>query len=78
MKKINGEKLCYGISGLLFFAFLVHTAVDLVRYDSTLNSAPFSLWVLVNGICFLLPAGTALIVGLVLRKKQGKHDPIPT
>ena len=70
MKKISGEKMCYGLSGLLLLGFAVNTAIDYSRYNSTLNSAPFSVWVLVNAICFVVPAAIVLAVGLVLRKKR--------
>ena len=70
MKKISGEKACYGLSGLLVLGFIVNTIIDYSRYNSTLNSAPFSVWVLVNAIYFVLPAAIVLVVGLVLGKKR--------
>ena len=77
MKKINRATLCYGVGGILFLAFLVHTAVDYVRYNDMLTAAPFSVWILVNGICFTVPAMIALAVGLVIRKKQNSTTESP-
>lgn len=36
---------------------------------STLNSAPFSVWVLVDGICYLVPSLLLFIAGMILQKK---------
>ena len=70
MKKVNISKLCYIISALLLVGFVINTILDYSRYNSTLNSAPFYLWVLVNILCFIVPAIIVFIVGLVIKKKQ--------
>ena len=70
MKKLNIPKLCYIISTLLLIGFVINTILDYSRYNSTLNSAPFYLWVLVNMLCFIVPAIIVFIVGLVIKKKQ--------
>ena len=70
MKKINGVSVCYTLSILLFLGFIINTIVDYSRYDSTLNSAPFYLWVLVNILCFIVPAIIVLIIGLVIKKMK--------
>lgn len=63
------SKLCYSISLLLALGFLLQTAIDYSRYNAAMNSAPFSLWVLVNALSFLVPALAVLVVRLILRKK---------
>ena len=72
MKKLNGAKICYGLSVILFVGFMINTIIDYGRYNSTLNSAPFYMWVIVNAICFIAPAIIVLIVGLVINKKTRK------
>ena len=72
MKKKYGAVVCYIISALLVIGFAVNTLIDYSRYNATLNSAPFSLWIWVNAICYVLPAAIALIVGLILGKKAKK------
>lgn len=69
MKKLNGVKICYGLSALLAVGFIINTIIDYARYNRTLNSAPFYLQVIVNAICFIAPAIIALVVGLVIKKK---------
>ena len=70
MKRINGTTMCYALSVLLFLGFIINTILDYSRYNSTLNSAPFYIWIIVNMIYFLVPAITAFTIGVVLRKKQ--------
>ena len=70
VKRIGGVAVCNALSVLLFLVFLINTIVDYVRYSSTLNSAPFYIWIIVNMLYFLVPAIVARLVGVVLRKKQ--------
>ena len=70
MKRSNGVTICYALSVLLFLGFIINTIVDYNRYDSTLNSAPFYIWIIANIICFIVPAIIAFVVGVILKKKQ--------
>ena len=72
MKKLNGIKICYGASVLLFIGFIINTLIDYSRYDSAINSAPFDLWIIVNAIFFIVPAIILFAVGFVIKKKQNK------
>ena len=69
MKKLNGVKICYGLSALLAVGFIINTIIDYARYNSTLNSAPFYLQVIVSAICFIVPAIIVLVIGFVIKKK---------
>jgi len=44
--------------------------IDYSRYNRTLNSAPFYIWIVVNAIYFLLPSVIAFMIGVALKKKQ--------
>ena len=70
MKKINGVTVCYTLSALLFLGFIINTIIDYNRYNSTLNSAPFYLWIVVNILCFIAPAIIVLIVGMIIKRKR--------
>ena len=48
----------------------IHLYLDWLQYDATLNSAPFSLWILTNGICFGILSLICLIVGLALKGRE--------
>lgn len=67
--KRNKTKLCFWISGVLFVVFLMKTALDYMAYSSSLNSAPFWVWIMMNALYFLLPSVIALICGLLFKRK---------
>lgn len=69
MKKIKGNTVCNILCILLIACFFVKTAVDYIRYTSTLNSAPFYLWIIANGVYFIVPAIVVLIAGIMIKKK---------
>lgn len=69
MKKINGVNLCYTLSILLFLGFIIKTIIDYSHYNSTLNSAPFYIWIIANAICLVVPSIVVLVVGLAIKNK---------
>ena len=72
MKKENAYKLCHLIAALFMIGFPLKIIKDWVTYNSTLNSAPFYLWILVDGIFLLIPAGILFLIGWLLKKKYRK------
>jgi len=62
-------KLCKIVPIVLLGCFVVSVITGYIRYSSTLNSAPFSVWVLVDAIYFILPGIVLWITGIVLEKK---------
>ena len=73
MKKLY--RILYWIPVPLVIGFIIQTASDYSRYDPFANSAPFSLWIWVNSILYLLPAAISLIAGLIIKKKNSKENP---
>ena len=69
MNKQKAAKICRGAARVLAVAFVVMLGMDWLRYNITLNSAPFWVTAAVDGICFLLPAAVLLAVGCILGKK---------
>ncbi len=69
MKKITSYSACYVLSLYFLICFLGNVVRDFVAYKTTLNSAPFSLWILVDCIYFVLPAGLLYMLAVHLRKK---------
>ena len=65
MKK---SKILWTIAAILVLVFFVKTGLDWHTYNTTLNSAPFRYWVLVNGVYFLLPAGVLTVVGMYFNR----------
>ena len=46
------------------------TVIDYLQYDEMVNSAPFYLWVVVNGIHFIIPAVILFVIGIVIGKRK--------
>lgn len=71
---MRGYHLLYGASGLMVLGFCVHVAVDYHQYSTTLNSAPFWLWVLADALIWLIPAALAFAAGLITNKKMKNKE----
>ena len=69
MRKNAVIKLLLLLAGLLCVIFCMKTLGDYGRYTTTLNSAPFSVFILVNAVVFLFPAIVLAIIALVLRRR---------
>ena len=70
MKKLNITKMCNVISIILLVCFIVKTIIDYTQYSSTLNSAPFYVWIIANALYFVLPAIIVFIVGIIIKMKN--------
>ncbi len=62
-------KLCNIASLILLLCFVISTVTGYLRYSSTLNSAPFSVWVLADALYFVAPSLILFIVSIILQKK---------
>lgn len=69
MKKENIYKLLYVISLMLLVVFFLCITADYYQYSSTLNSAPFYLWILVRAVEFMVPSIIIFIAARVIKKK---------
>ena len=69
-RKYNKAIFCF--SAIYVLVFVIDTLYDYVRYDSMLNSAPFSAFVLVNAIECLLPGALLAGLGFLLKRKYEK------
>ena len=72
MQNFNGAKICHALSILLFLGFVIKTIVDYSQYQSTLNSAPFYIWIIANMIYFIVPAIILWLASIVIKRKQTK------
>ena len=71
---MRGVKLLYGASVLMVLGFCVHVMVDYHAYRTSFTSAPFWLWIVVDGAIWLLPALLAFLAGLIVScKKRNKE-----
>ena len=74
MKKVQTYKLLYGAAVLMIIGFFIHVIVDYCQYNTTLNSAPFWLWILADSFIWLMPAALAFAAGFVAKKKLSKKE----
>lgn len=70
MKKAAVANLCYLVSIILVILFFIKNIVDYSTYTTTLNSAPFYVWIAANALYFLAPAIITGIIGRMIKKKQ--------
>ena len=70
MKKDLICKLLYIISIILVIAFTILLAIDYSKYDSIINSAPFSAYVIVRLIEFVIPAFVCFLIARIIRKRK--------
>lgn len=68
MKKII-PIICCIVSAILVIAFIIKSVTDYSHYSPIFNSAPFSAWVLVNALYFIVPAILVLVAGIIVKKK---------
>ena len=66
--KLLFNKICYVISTTLLVAFVIKLLRDIYVYNTTLNSAPFYIWLVVDMIYFIVPAIILLVIGKVVQK----------
>lgn len=62
--------ICNIVSVVLAIAFIVKNVVDYSKYTSTLNSAPFYVWILANALYLIIPAIILFAVGAIIKKNQ--------
>ena len=61
--------ICNIVSLAFVVGFVIKSVLDYFKYSSTLNSAPFSVWLLVNALCLITPAIIMFAVGKMVKKK---------
>ena len=71
---MKGHKLLYGASALMVLGFCIHLLIDYHQYSTTLNSAPFWVWIAVDALFWLLPALIAFVAGFVAKRRLTKKE----
>ena len=62
--------ICFSASRILVIAFVISAIMEYMQYNSTLNSAPFYVFILANVVVTLLPSGIMYAIAKVLKKKD--------
>ena len=71
---MKGHKLLYGASGLMVLGFCVAVLTGWYTYNTTLNSAPFWVWIVTDAMIWLIPAAVAAVAGFVAQKRLSKKE----
>ncbi|MBR3082976.1 MAG: hypothetical protein IKH03_00160 [Oscillospiraceae bacterium] len=61
--------VCNVVSMILVVLFAVKSIIDYTQYKTTLNSAPFYVWILLNALYFIIPAILVFVIGFIAKKK---------
>ena len=72
MKKLI--KVCNMVAFILLLGFFLKLGRDWMMYDSTLNSAPFYIWVVADAVRYLMPAGFVFLLGRFLKVAQDNKE----
>ena len=72
MKKLI--KVCNMVAFIFLLSFFLKLGRDWMLYDSTFNSAPFSVWIIADAIRYLLPAGFTFLIGRFLKATQDNKE----
>lgn len=67
-------KLLYGASVLMVIGFCIHLLIDYHTYNTTLNSAPFWVFILVDALVWLIPALLSFLAGLIVSRIMRKKE----
>ena len=74
MNKKKIIKLCNTVAFIFALSFLLQLARDWTVYNTTLNSAPFRLWVLTDAVLYLMPAAFAFLIGRIVKLQKDKDE----
>ena len=74
MSKKKIIKVCNIVAFILTLSFLLKLVRDWFVYSTTLNSAPFYLWVMVDAAYYLLPAACIFLLGRFVQVKKKKEE----
>lgn len=61
--------VCNIVSAVLVIAFVIKSIVDYTQYLTTLNSAPFYAWLLINALHLIIPAIIVFVVGFIVNNQ---------
>ena len=72
MKKLI--KVCNMVAFIFLLSFFLKLGRDWMMYDATLNSAPFSIWVVADAVRYLMPSGFVFLLGRFLKVAQENKE----
>ena len=74
MNKEKMIKICNAVAFIFALSFLLRLARDWTVYNTTLNSAPFYVWVLADALQYLMPAAFVFLIGRIVKHQKDKEE----
>ena len=65
---------CNIVAFIFLLSFFLKLGRDWMMYDATLNSAPFSIWVVADAVRYLMPSGFVFLLGRFLKVAQDNKE----
>ena len=67
MDKQKISRICGWVAIIMAVLFVPAVIVDWIRYNTSLNSAPFYIWIIVDAAAFFLPAAISFAAHLYFK-----------
>ena len=67
-------KICNTVAFIFALSFLLQLLRDWNVYNTTLNSAPFRLWILMDAALYLMPAAFIFLIGRIVKWQKDKDE----
>lgn len=74
MSKEKLIKICNTVAFIFALSFVLKLVRDVFVYNTTLNSAPFYVWVMADAVQYLMPAAFMFLVSRVVKAKKDKEE----
>ena len=69
MNKVKIIQVCNIVAFIMALSFVLKVARDAFVYTTTLNSAPFYIWIIVDAVYYLLPGAVVFLVGCLVKRR---------
>ena len=74
MNKEKLIKICNIVAFIMALSFVLKLARDAITYHTTLNSAPFYIWVIADAVYYLMPAAFLYLIGRLVKRTKDKEE----
>lgn len=74
MNKEKLIKICNIVAFIMALSFVLKLARDAIAYNTTLNSAPFYIWIIADAVYYLMPAAFLYLIGRLVKRAKDKEE----
>lgn len=62
-------KILLYVCFLLILCFIIFVYIDYLKYDALISSAPFSTYIIIRGLEFILPSIILFVISILIKNK---------